>query len=202
MVTTARITGVIKDGYLIEVVDMFKVTRYCQPIFAFPVVGIPYQDWVTTYKDKFLAVITFQDDGDPEDMQRALMMGILPLVDNQTPSEGLEGHIMMLAKSFRIWINDVDNELVLDILQAGKIKLGDKTVTEPLMLGNKTKSWLEDICDKAKDACTQAAAITVPTPAGTSGTPINNAQFTQLATDFTTLKGQITSLLSTQVFTK
>jgi hypothetical protein len=202
MVTTARITGVIKEGYLIEVVDMFSTLRYCQPMFAFPTVGIPYQDWVDTYKDKFLAVITFQDDGDPEDMQRALMMGMVPLVDNQTPAEGLEGHIMMLAKHFRIWMNDVDKELVLDNLNAGKIKFGNKNVTEPLMLGDKTKSWLEDICDKAKDTCTYAAAITVPTPAGTSGPPVNAAQFTQLATDFAALKTQISTLLSTKVFTE
>ena len=202
MVTTAKMTGVVKEDILVEVVDMFGVTRYCQPIFAFPVIGIPYQDWVDTYKDKFLAVITFQDDGDPEDMQRALMMGMVPLKENQTPTEGLDKHIMMLSKNFRLWFNDADVEFVIDNLNSGKIKFGNKNVTEPLMLGDKTKDWLSDLCDKAHDISTQAAAITVPTSVGTSGPPVNAAQFTQLAADITALKGQLTTLLSTKVFTE
>lgn len=202
MTTKAKMTGVLKDGYLVEVEDMFKVKRYAQPVFAFPMTAAPYQDWIDTYKDKFLAVITFENDGNDEDEQRALMIGITPLVNNQTPSEGLEGHIMVLSKNYRQWINDATNEYVIDVLNNGKIKFGDKNVTEPVLLGNKTKTLLEDLCDKATDACTAAAQITVPTPAGTSGPPINAASFTQLAVDFATIKGQLGTLLSQMVFTK
>jgi len=204
MVTTAKLTGVLHDGVLIEVIDVFGVTRYAQPIFAFPMTGVPYQDWVDTYKDKFLAVITFQDDGDPEDKQRCLMMGMVPLKDNQTPQEGLEGHIMLLAKNFRIWMNDVDNEMVLDNLNGGKIKFGSDLADEPVMLGDTTKQWLEDVCDKAKSLCNTAAQITVTcaAPGNPSSVPVNAAAFTQLAIDFQLLKQQISNLLSNTVFTE
>jgi len=204
MVTTAKITGVIKDDFLIEVVDMFGVTRYVQPIFAFPLTAIPYQDWVNEYKDKFLAVITFQDDGNSEDMQRGLMMGMVPLKNNQTPQEGLDGQIMLLAKNFRIWLNDTDNELVLDNLNNGKIKFGNTLADEPLMLGDTTKQWLNDFASKVKDLgnATSQITVTCPPSGGTSSPPINNVQLTQIVIDIQLLIQQLPQLLSQTVFTE
>ena len=66
--------------------------------------------------------------------------------------------------------------------------MGNKDVSEPLVLGDKLKSYLDDLVDAISQ-------ITVISPVGTTSAPTNIATFTQLKTKHT-------SLLSEKVKTK
>lgn len=69
--------------------------------------------------------------------------------------------------------------------------------TEKMVLGETLKGKLEDLIDKLVELNAGIQAITVPTAVGVSGTPVNTLTFSNLSTDLTTIKGELTEILST-----
>jgi hypothetical protein len=76
------------------------------------------------------------------------------------------------------------------VINANKIELGDEA-NEPLILGNRFKSWAESLIDKL-------STLTVITPAGPSSPLSASPQWSSIAA----MKGQIPDLLSEVSFTK
>lgn len=195
MIDIAKITGEVKDEY-VQVITRMGVKRYVKPMFAFPLVARSYKSWITKHKDKFMAVIAFEQDI----LEKGVMLGLVPLPGNNLPAEGLDDNVIMFSEKHRVWLNDTDNEMVLDLLEnGGWIKLGSKDATEHGLLGDKTKKHLEDLCDKAQDMATAVAQLTVSTAVGPSSVPINAASFVQLAVDFVTIKTALADILSEKV---
>ena len=187
MLVLGRLTGEVQDE-LIEVELQFGMKRFCKPVFAFPLIAAPYTDWVTEYKDKYMGLVGFANNKKGDNLEEALLMGIIPLKDNQTPVETLDqGNVFIMTKNFRLWVDDTGNKYIVDVLNAGEILLGDKNVTEKAMLGDTTVQMLSDII-------TQILAITVATPAGTSGPPLNAAAFSALQAQLQTLLSQTVKL--------
>jgi len=87
---------------------------------------------------------------------------------------------------------DANKNIILNtnentIIESKKIFLGKKDATEPLVLGEKLKKFLEELID-------EILKLTVPTGVGPSGTVINFSQF-QL------IKNKLNSILSNQNYT-
>jgi hypothetical protein len=85
----------------------------------------------------------------------------------------------------QVLVNHQDGSITL---QSSKIKLGSPSASEQLVLGNKWLSLMENIIDAI-------TTITVPTPSGPSGTPINTPQFKAL-------KKKLSQVLSNFVYTQ
>lgn len=181
MILLGRFTGEVVED-MVEVELKFNVTRLCTPVFAFPLFGQPHKEWIDKYKDKFMAVIAFEEENN---MEKPLLIGLKPLKNNSLPAEGLDQMTYLMSTNFRVWMNDKDNELVIDVLNGGKVKLGDKNVTEHAMLGDKTATFLNDIIDLMKDLCDKVAAITVSTAVGPSSPPVNVADIILVKTQIT-----------------
>lgn len=82
-----------------------------------------------------------------------------------------------------------------------KILFGPKA-TEPLLLGNKTGDWLDSFVSTVDGIVDAIMQLTVPTPVGPSGVPINLPIFAQIkAVELVELKAQIESLKSKKSFT-
>ncbi len=94
------------------------------------------------------------------------------------------GHIMTFDTDKAYYKDDKGNEATFneDNIQfkCNKFNLGDGA--EPMVLGNTLKDLLGQILDAIN-------AITVPTPHGPSGTPINSSQFSAI-------KGKLSTILS------
>lgn len=124
--------------------------------------------------------------------------------DGKTPQKpeelkDIKNYWFMTPKGHRVELDDTNLKIVVTLLE--KLLLGDKDVTEPAVLGNVLKAKLESLCTKTATACTKAqslstkvAQITVPTPLGPSGVPINAPEFGQLATEFAVIKSEIDTL--------
>lgn len=195
----AKLTGKVSDDGLVQVEMQFGVKRYCVPVFSFPLLAQPYQEWIDEHKDKFLAIVGFEDGN----MEKPLLFGMRPTKNNGVPAEGLDKKVYLLSTKFRVWLNDEDNEAVIDVLDGGKIKLGDKSVTEHGVLGDKLKKWLEDFSDEASSACEKAAQIQVVTAVGTSSVPTNAADFLAIKVNIEALKARLDEILSDEtVFLK
>lgn len=208
IIELGSLTGEVEDAY-VEVETRMGVKRLCRPMFGFPTMGRPSKNWVTKYKDKFLAIFMYENGN----KEKAVMLGLIPIGDNNIPAEGLDDNIVTISEKFRTWYNDKDNKYIIDALSDGEILLGNKDVTEPALLGNKFKTWAETSCEKAKtlstkaqDISTQCATIIVNTAVGPSSVPTNASQFTtlasdcaQLALDFQQLKTDVPNLLSQKV---
>jgi len=85
---------------------------------------------------------------------------------------------------------DAQGNIFIVNKQGQKVNIGDgaDTANEPAALGNTLKSKLEDLTDAIIN-------LTVPTPAGPSGQPINRPQFEAI-------KGQLQQILSQTVNVK
>lgn len=200
MIKIGKFTGVVEDEY-VEVLLDFDVKRLCKPVMPFPIVGRPYPTWITDNKDKFQAVVSFEDE-EHNDREKALLIGYYPLKNNNFPTEGLDDFWYLYSKFLRMYADEAARKLIFDYLHANsKVEFG-KGGTEPAILGNKLKAHLDDLCDKGQALAQAAGQITVNTAVGPSSVPVNLASFTQLATDFATIKAALGDILSTRVFLK
>lgn len=82
---------------------------------------------------------------------------------------------------------DKDGNIFITNVADKKVNVGDgaDTANEPAALGNTLKELLEELIDAIN-------VLTVPTPAGASGTPVN-------AATFSSIKGRLEQFLSTVV---
>lgn len=203
------LTGEVEDAH-VEVETLMSVKRMCKPMFAFPVIAHASKNWVEKYKDKFQALIAYENGN----KEKAIMLGLVPIGKGDVlPEEGLEDNVYMISEKFRTWMNDKDNQYVIDTLDDGEILLGNKDVTEHAVLGDIMQKWLEDYIDKhkeivakCKDMNTSISQLTVNTAVGPSSPPVNIADFAQFIADFAlfstdldTLKSRLPDLLSQKV---
>jgi len=84
-------------------------------------------------------------------------------------------------------------------LESQRINLG-LNAEEPVLLGNTTADWFNDLCDVLKQMITEIKAITVPTGVGPSGMPINSPNFTKINSNVQGLVDRIEDLKSQLVF--
>lgn len=198
MIELAKLTGNIVDN-MVEVDIGRDVIRLCTPVFAFPLIAMPYKEWLTAYKDKFLAIISYQEGN----MEKPLFLGLKPILDNNFPVETFDQNAFIVSKEFRVWINDKDKKITIDIIGSGKIMLGNKDVTEHAVLGDTAKDWLKDISDKLADLCLEVSKITVPTPSGPSGVPVNLPAIIKIQTAVKSLQqAPLNKILSKSVLLK
>lgn len=95
----------------------------------------------------------------------------------------------------QVLLNNKGTSLISD-----KIFLGSKdTADEKAALGDTLKAKLESLIDKIVSICDANVLLTVPTPVGISGTPINAAAFTAAKTALNGLKGELGEILSNKV---
>jgi hypothetical protein len=199
MILLGVLTGETKDE-LIEVQLHFGMKRMCRPVFAFPFLSAPYKDWVDTYKDKFMGIVTFLNNDKGDNFEEAILIGIMPLPNNSTPQEKLsDGNTILLTKNFRQWIDDQNNKYIIDVLNNGKILLGDKNVTEQAVLGNKAVQFINDLITQINLTLDQCASITVVTPVGNSSPPVNAPAFMAIKAQITLLQQTINTILSNTV---
>lgn len=133
MLNTGRLTGDYdKESGYIGVKLSHGEELFARPLCQIPVVASYTKQWVDKYGGNFIALIGYENDL----KERPILLGLVPLKNPKFPVEGYENNYLILTNNFRVWINDTDNELVLDTLEDGKIKFVDKDVTEPAMLGN------------------------------------------------------------------
>jgi hypothetical protein len=85
----------------------------------------------------------------------------------------------------QVLVNHQDGSITL---QSSKIKLGSPNASQQLVLGNKWKSFMEDLIGLI-------LKLQVPTSSGPSGVPINSPEFVNL-------KKQLSKVLSNFVYTQ
>lgn len=155
MMELVKLTGKVKDGLYVEVEMLFSVKRWAKPVHGFPFLGMPTQKWVDKYKNTYMGVVS--EYGKKSTL---LLMGVVATDNGKTPSETLNGNTFVLTEKFRIWIDDNNNKLTIDTLDEGEILLGNDKVSEPVLLGKKTRDFLEEFIS-------EVSAITVTTSLGT-----------------------------------
>lgn len=184
--------------------DTEDQSRLAYPIFSFAGAGYGLKNLPPV--DSFVYVLFengsldaplwfggwYTQDQMPDDLAAAESFGwITPgghkvVLDEQEGEEYIKvehqnGAIITLDKDGNIFITNVDNKKVY----VGKGSDAEEPNDEPAALGRTLKGKLEELIDAIN-------AITVPTPAGASGTPVNAQQFTAL-------KQQLSQILSETV---
>lgn len=180
MIDYGKFTGEMHEGYV--EIQMPTEILYARPVFAFPLIATITEEWLAEYKDNFLAVVDYIRDAS----EKPLLVGLMAIPDKNFPEEG-EKNYFIITKKFRAWINDADNKFIVDALDNGEILLGNKDVTEPVLLGDKWKSLMDDLLDAL-------AQLTVVSPVGTTSVPVNVASFQAI-------KAQLQTILSQKVKT-
>ncbi len=179
---TAKLTGVIdaNSGFIqVELLDKDKV--YARPVFSFPLIAIITKDWLDAYKDRFMAVVDYLGTG----KESLVMVGIIPLVNKTLPAEGYTNNYFLYGKDFRVWLDEVNNKCIIDVLNGGEILLGDKSVTEPGVLGDKNAAALKDISDRLNNIYSAIQNATVTPQDG--GASFKAALLASLGADMTTI---------------
>jgi hypothetical protein len=144
MITRATLTGEVKDDFYVQVVTLQGVHMWATPAFSFPVMGMPTKEWVNKYKKGFLALVDFVDDR----RTMPVFIGLIPNTSGKIPSETVNGNTFILTEKFRLRINDKDNYCLIDSLDDGEILFGDEKVSEPLILGNSWKDFMDSFIEE------------------------------------------------------
>lgn len=84
-------------------------------------------------------------------------------------------------------------------MESKRINLG-LNAKSPVLLGDRTMDWLNDLCSILSSFLTSVTKITVPTSFGPSGFPINNPSFIDLKAKTKTLQQKIEKLQSQLAF--
>jgi hypothetical protein len=92
----------------------------------------------------------------------------------------------------------IDGKQVVE-MESAKISLGINAVS-PVLLGDRTMDWLNELCSILTKTITTITELTVPTGVGPSGIPINTPKFIGIRGEIQTLKGKIEKLQSKLVF--
>lgn len=175
------LTGGILDGH-IEVKMRYDMIRYARPCFAMPVLSIPTENWIAKYGPKFWGFVTF-DQGKEEDL---ILIGIVPLDDNNFPAEGLIDRHYFYSEKFRIFMDDAGNTFTVDALADGNINLGSVTASHPAVLGDVLKQIVQDTLD---------ALLTAKTNTNLGPQPFMPTTITKL----NNIKGRLDTMLSTKI---
>lgn len=93
----------------------------------------------------------------------------------------------------------LDGNQVVEIESSQKISLGVNAV-EPILLGKRTMSWLNDLCQILLNVTRAITKQTHPTGTGPSGVPINVADFSTAYSDLSALQSEIQKLPSQLAF--
>jgi hypothetical protein len=176
MIEVGKFTGDIDaaTGYIfIQLSD--GGLALARPGMAFPLVGVPTKSWLAKYKDRYLAIVSYLDDNP----RYPVLLTMIP-ASGKIPAEGYEDHVFLLSEKFRLWLNDSDNQAIIEAYNSGVIHLGGKDSKESAILGDKMKSFLEKFID-------EVAKITVISPVGNTSTPVNVAALQQLKTELASL---------------
>jgi hypothetical protein len=92
----------------------------------------------------------------------------------------------------------IDGKQVVEI-ESKRINLG-LNAKSPVLLGDRTMDWLNDLCSILSSFLTSVTKLTVPTSFGPSGFPINTPSFVELKTRTKTLQQKIEKLQSQLAF--
>ena len=92
----------------------------------------------------------------------------------------------------------LDGRQVVEI-ESEKISLGINAIS-PILLGDRTLQWLNDLCQVLKSMTNSIMAQTHPTGTGPSGVPINVGDFAQVGADLSKLIGNLKKLPSKLAF--
>lgn len=175
MIELGKFTGEIDDhGYVGIIIDE-DTQLFARPLMSFPNVSVINQRWLDHFGNKFQAVIDYELDT----YENPILIGMLPLKDTDFPAETYEDNMFFYGVNFRVWFNEKNNEWTLDVINGGKILLGNNAVTEQAVLGNKLNTWCDNLIEAIK-------AITVISPVGPTSTPVNSAAFDTLKSQFNT----------------
>lgn len=111
---------------------------------------------------------------------------LLHVVDEKTKNRAI---IQYERDQGFTYLDEFENEINAnsDMIEIKSKKINHSEGSEPMVLGNKLESLLE----KLDDAIMK---ITVPTPLGPSGTPINTPEFQAIKQEIKTIKSQISNL--------
>ena len=112
-----------------------------------------------------------------------------------------EDHILLSSKK-SVNLNAVESvniDAPTVTLQSGKLYLGSKNATEPLLLGNKTIATLNNLINNL-NAFLQICSTVVSTAPGTPIVPLNLAA-NQLSSQLKIIQGNLEKLKSTSNFT-
>lgn len=93
----------------------------------------------------------------------------------------------------------LDGNQVVEIESSQKISLGVNAI-EPILLGKRTMSWLNDLCQILLNVTRSITNQTHPTGTGPSGVPINIADFSTAHSDLVALQSEIQKLPSQLAF--
>lgn len=93
----------------------------------------------------------------------------------------------------------LDGKQVVEIESTQKISLGINAI-EPILLGKRTMTWLNDLCQILLNVTRAITQQTHPTGTGPSGVPINISDFSTAHSDLSELQSQIEKLPSQLAF--
>lgn len=145
MLNTGKLTGKYDSSGYIGVKLAHGEELFARPMCQVPIVANYTSHWVEKYGDNFIAVVGYENDV----RERPLLLGLIPLKNPKFPEEKYEEqNYFFTTVNFRVWANDKENELVVDSLEdGGKIKLGNKDVDEPGVLGNVAVDLLNEFIE-------------------------------------------------------
>jgi hypothetical protein len=92
----------------------------------------------------------------------------------------------------------IDGRQIVE-MESNRINLG-LNAKSPVLLGDRTMDWLNDMCNILSSFLTSVTKLTVPTSFGPSGFPINTPSFIELKTKTKTLQQKIEKLQSQLAF--
>lgn len=195
MIQFAKLTGRHYEN-AVEVIALHGIVLMARPVYSFPLVALPSQNWLSTYGANFMAVIDYEQDK----VERPLFLGVIPL-DNGAPlPDTVEGQraflvthhfTMTLADDVNVWAVEqkYGAKQMLSItddhayFNTPDFRLGSENATERMLLGDTTVKLLSDLLQAIQQ-------LTVPTSFGPSGFPLNTPAFITLENTLNTLLSQ------------
>lgn len=163
-----------EDKTYIEV-EYLGITYYARPCMPFGWFAVPSEEWLTKFKDEILIWITFEANNPGH----AVWVGIFPR-SGKFPQGNYPRTVTFKTELFTFFFDDVAKEFTITKENGQQIKLNEKTVLgkfdsdkEPAVLGNTTVSLLKEILSEIKN-------ITVMSPAGQTGVPLNLSAFEKI----------------------
>jgi hypothetical protein len=181
-----------------EVILTQGLKQYARILYSFPLFAAPTNEWLQKNANNLMGYCAFEK-GYPE----KLLLVFVALKKGATIDvEDFPNSVGILSEVFKLLFNDISNEAYIDFAQNSKLKFG-KSATEPLPLGNKLKSVLENLNQSIQDIVN--AINTAATAPGDGGATFKANLIASLAPTTITLSqvsADIQQVLSNNVYTK
>lgn len=191
------LTGnVLEDNPLfVEVVLKGGIHQYARVLNPFAFFSVVNSAWLSEYSANLVGYVAFER-GNPE---KPLLVFVSVKEDKAVDFADWPEFASIQSKVFTLFFNDKQEDAYL-AFDKGKFHLGAKDADQPIPRGTDLKKSMDNFCDQVEKLCDALAALTVPTPVGPSGVPINVAQINAVKTALGQLQTDFKKFLSEKSF--